>query len=126
MKEWVTIRDFNGIKYVTFTNTPITDELFLKYKQDYVHMFIDRNPKKVIFDSTEMEFIPIKYVFYQILFMIEMEDIHREFLKCYSVVITSNIIRKLLEFAYKIKPPVCRNNSISSNIEEALEYVNKI
>ena len=126
MKEWVTIRDIDGIKYVTFTNTPITDELFFKYKNDYVYMFIDKNPKKVIFDSTEMEFIPLKYVFYQILFMIEMEDIHREFLKCYSVIITSNIIRKLLEFSYKIKPPVCKNNSISSNVEEALEYVNSI
>lgn len=122
---FVTLKQCDKITVITFHQVEMTDDVFDDYVDLYKSLFSIHNSLYIIFDASQLTHLPFYFVLKQILLMETMKECHKKYLKAYSIVIQSNIIRNLLFFAYEIRPPVCKKNSISNNYREAIEFINQ-
>jgi hypothetical protein len=109
---------------LTFGNT-ISNEEFEEIKKNWLKQYLNEADFYIIFDTSNMNTLPISYIYKLSQFISNLKKIKNQYLKASILLIKSNFVRNLYSFYLKLQKPISKVY-IVKNEEDVEIIINKL
>jgi len=106
------------IKYGLSCTDSEMDHFIVAYQNEFTKI----NKKSIIFNGLNIEYLSFGQSMKMANMMQDMRDIHNQKLSCFAIVLSNYIIIGILNFIFKLVPPV-RPYIVCNTIEKAKNFI---
>ena len=104
---WHSIQSLTKDKWIVQFESHCKDHELDHFFADYINLLtLSMNPIIIVFDMRKITMPSITQLTKQILFLQKMKSIHKQKLKHFNLLITTTIVQELVDWVFKITPPV--------------------
>ena len=105
MNDWFNITHASDNIIITFNHTT-TDKDFDYYLDYYRNIYNSKKNIKVVFDCRNIIYISIRNIYKKIVLMKIMQPIHQIYLDKFYIIISSEYMKSIINFAFSVVKPV--------------------
>ena len=113
MNDWFNITDVSDNIIITFNHTT-SDKDFDYYLDYYRNIYNSKKNIKVVFDCRNITNISIKNIYKKIILMKIMKPTHQKYLDKFYIIISSQYMKSIINFAFSIVKPVSEYEILDS------------
>ncbi len=106
-------------------NATITQEEFEDFKQNWENCYIHREMFTLLFDTTNVGMLPIKYCFRTAAFIkkLKKKSTEEQFLQKSIIYVSNNTVLTLLKIIFYLTPPIAPVYFIKNNDDQYIQEV---
>jgi hypothetical protein len=113
----------NNVAKVTFANAAPTDKQYQDMLDRLLYAIEHRDRIGVIFDGSQIPSVTFSQGMKTVKFLKSNETLIQQKFFASSVIVSSNVVKNVLNFVFKIQPPKSPN-LITQSSKEATDFVN--
>ena len=104
--DWFKVYKDNSNNVIITFNRITSNEDFDHYLDYYRNIYNSKTNMKVVFDCRNITYISIKNIYKKVILMKIMQPIHEKYLDKFYLVVTTQYMKSIINFAFSIVKPV--------------------